>query len=133
MLDNPELHVVGDSHQPYPTGSIFVVAVLLVVVLGCRAQPMRVEDSRAARVRFEVESALKDSETGSRRGLPIGQVVRRINVELGREGNGLGEYFATCERLRDGLVALGKLKGDDRKKKVHELNELAKQLPSIEL
>ena len=112
---------------------VAALSSLLLATTGCLQREIQRETSRAARIRFEVQAALESLEQGTGQGMPVFLVVRRINIELGRENNGLGEHFATVESLRDGLMALEQTPRDQRPGKIQALNELAMQLPTLDL
>lgn len=82
------------------------------------------------RIRLEVEGVLDRMEHGTGQGMSLGQVIPRINVELDRQTNGLGEHYETCKQLRDGLIELAELRKDKRDAKIHELRELVVTLPT---
>lgn len=83
------------------------------------------------RIRLEVDNALDQISRGAPPRRLITRVVPRINIELDRETNGLGEHYDTCKQIRDGLVELEQLQEESRKTKVEELRGLARQLPEL--
>ena len=85
------------------------------------------------RIRMEVGAALDRLEHGTGTGNSIAQVLLRLNVQLNREENGLGQHLDICKKIRDGLEELELLKQPQRSQKIAELRGLVAQLPELEV
>lgn len=112
-------------------GTTRLLVALLPVLLGCTKPALPVESTRAMRIRLQVGDVLDHLEHGTGSVNSIGPVILRLETQLNREQNRLGEYFDTCEKIRDGLVELESLKKKQRREKIANLRGLVDQLPEL--
>ena len=80
---------------------------------------------------MEVGQALDRLEHGKGTGGSIDRVLLRLNVQLNREENGLGEHLETCKQISDRLAELEALPKEQRPPKIAEIRALVDQLPEL--